>query len=121
MNKQTDSGKIGEQFAVEMLKEKGYDIICTNYYSRYGEIDVICANEKYIVFVEVKTRSNKYDTLPREYVTNRKQQKIIKTALLYLAENNVKLHSRFDVVEVITGQKGDIVSYNHIENAFMVW
>lgn len=122
MNKlPNESGRLGEQFASEMLKEKGYDVICTNYHSRYGEIDIICSDEKYIVFVEVKTRSNKYNVLPREYVTSKKQQKIIKTALLYLAENNVKLQSRFDVIEVITGQNDSIISYNHIENAFMLW
>lgn len=116
-----ESGKLGEQFAAELLKQKGYTVLCTNYYSRYGEIDVVCSDEKYIVFVEVKTRSNRYDTLPREYVTKRKQQRIVKTALLYLAENRIKLQARFDVVEVITGQTGSIVSYNHIENAFMLW
>lgn len=122
MNKlSNESGRLGEQFASEMLKEKGYDVICTNYHSRYGEIDIICSDEKYIVFAEVKTRSNKYSVLPREYVTNKKQQKIIKTALLYLAENNVKLQSRFDVIEIITGQNDSIISYNHIENAFMLW
>lgn len=122
MNKlSNESGKLGEQFASEMLKKKGYDVICTNYHSRYGEIDIICSDEKYIVFVEVKTRSNKYNVLPREYVTSKKQQKIIKTALLYLAENNVKLQSRFDVIEIITDQNDSIISYNHIENAFMLW
>ncbi len=37
----------------------GYTFIDANYHSRFGEIDIIVADDKYIVFVEVKTRDEK--------------------------------------------------------------
>ena len=51
-----ETGKKGENYVSEYLKEKGFKIIYRNYHSRYGEIDIICEDEKYIVFVEVKVR-----------------------------------------------------------------
>lgn len=117
-----DTGKHGEQYASDMLKDKGYNIITSNYHSRFGEIDIICEDEKYLVFVEVKTRSSSQMGLPREYVTKKKQGKIIKTALMFLAENKINKQIRFDVVEiVVSGNFEKCLSYNHIENAFMLW
>ena len=47
------SGRLGEQYAAERMKNDGYEIICTNYRSRFGEIDIIASDSKYIVFVSV--------------------------------------------------------------------
>ena len=60
------SGKIGERYVLQMLLEQGYTFIDANYHSRFGEIDIIVADDKYIVFVEVKTRAVSYThlTLP---------------------------------------------------------
>ena len=46
------SGKIGERYVLQMLLEQGYTFIDANYHSRFGEIDIIVADDKYIVFVE---------------------------------------------------------------------
>ena len=55
----------------------------------------------------------------REAVTAAKQRRIIKTALLFLAQHPTKLQPRFDVIEVITavGQPMTAVEINHIPNA----
>ena len=50
------SGKMGERYVLQMLLEQGYTFIDANYHSRFGEIDIIVKDNKYIVFVEVKTR-----------------------------------------------------------------
>ena len=78
------SGKIGERYVLQMLLEQGYTFIDANYYSRFGEIDIIVADDKYIVFVEVKTRDEKSISMPLEAVTFSKKKKLIQTALLYL-------------------------------------
>jgi len=44
-------GRFGEQSAAEYLKKKHYNIIGLNYSCRFGEIDVIAANKKYIVLL----------------------------------------------------------------------
>lgn len=113
------SGKIGEDFAVEFLLQKGYDIIERNYHSRFGEIDIIAQNSSCIVFVEVKTRDENYQISPLEAVTAGKQKKLYKTALLYLQSHPTPLQPRFDVIGITT--KNDhytIKSTEHIENAF---
>ena len=95
-------GKKGEAQAVVFLKKKGYKILKTNYVNKLGEIDIICRHKDEIVFVEVKTRTSEKFGLPRESVTEYKQNKIRLVATLYLQSNNI-LDSkvRFDVIEVL--------------------
>jgi len=116
------NGYLGEKYTAELLIKKGYTIVAQNFRSRYGEIDIIAENDRYIVFVEVKTRAANYISRPAEAVTAQKQQKIIKTAQLYLLKSQTQLQPRFDVVEVITASKNDfrVLETQHIENAFGV-
>ena len=111
-------GILGEVCAARMLREKGYTIYTANYRCRFGEIDIIAANDKYITFTEVKTRSPGAISTAREAVDRRKQEKIIKTAQLYLQSNPVELQPRFDVVEVYIDKEQRVEKINHIENAF---
>ena len=114
------SGKIGEDYAAELLIKKGYLIIERNYHSRFGEVDIIAENDEYVVFAEVKTRDENFLVSPLEAVTVGKQRKILKTALLYLQSHKTELQPRFDVIGITT--KGDaftVKSVEHIENAFM--
>ena len=116
------NGLLGEQYAAEALKKKGYRIAAANYHCRFGEIDIIAENEEYIAFVEVKTRAANSLYSPAEAVTASKQQKIIVTAQHYLLQSQSKLQPRFDVFEVVTASKSDfrVIKAEHIENAFGV-
>ncbi|MEA4895667.1 MAG: YraN family protein [Oscillospiraceae bacterium] len=113
-------GRFGEQAAAEYLKKKQYKIIGLNYYCRFGEIDVIAENKKYIVFAEVKLRKSDSFAEAKEFVTRSKQEKIIKTASIWLQTNETKLQPRFDVIEIYApdGTASNTVRINHIENAF---
>lgn len=118
MNRNKDKGDVGELTARKYLTSvKNMRILKNNYHSRYGEIDIISCTDKYIVFVEVKTR--KKESLYRgvEAVDKNKRIKIIKTAMMFLSENNIDLQPRFDVVEVTTfkNKESQII---HFENAF---
>lgn len=77
-------GLWGENKAVEFLKAKNYTILARNYHSRFGEIDIIARKQNTIIFVEVKTRKNTAFGFPAEFVDYKKQQKIMKTAQLYI-------------------------------------
>lgn len=114
------SGCIGENYAADYLKDKGYRIITRNYHSRFGEIDIIAENKEFIVFAEVKTREKNYEVSPLEAVSVGKQKKIWKTALLYLQSNPSDLQPRFDVIGITTQADYKILSIEHIENAFTV-
>ena len=110
-------GKLGEDIALEFLSKKGYRLIERNYHSRFGEIDIIMKNDRYIIFVEVKLRKNNKYGNPAEFVTVKKQQKIIITAEDWLINNKTELQPRFDVIEIYMPENNQ-VSINHIENAF---
>ena len=115
------SGKIGERYVVQMLLEQGYMFIDANYHSRFGEIDIIVADDKYIVFVEVKTRDTNSRSKPLEAVTSGKKKKLIQTALLYLQEHEELQHlqPRYDAAGIITtGKNKEITEVQYITNAF---
>lgn len=113
-------GNLGEKIAQNILINKGFKFVCANFHSRYGEIDIIAKNNEFIVFAEVKTRTENSLGSPAQAVTKLKQKKIIRTALDYIVKNNVDLQPRFDVIEIIVkkGEEFAVKEYNHIENAF---
>lgn len=111
-------GKLGENTAKKYLLSKGYNFLESNYYSRYGEIDIIFEDDKYIVFVEVKTRKERSLVSGVDAVNEFKRVKIIKTALMYIAKYKIKKQPRFDVIEIMIGHEGECVKINHFENAF---
>lgn len=112
-----NKGKLWEIEAANFLRKKRYKLLCANYQTRFGEVDLIVRNRKYICFVEVKQRGINSIALPREFVTPDKQKKIIAAAQLYLASNQTKLQPRFDIVEIYT-EDNKIISIKHLENAF---
>ncbi len=115
------TGRWGEALAAEYLRKRRYEIVAANYRSRFGEIDLIVKNKKYLVFVEVKLRkSAKYGTA-LEYVDNRKQARIRSTAELFLAEYETELQPRFDVIEIYApdGTATQKPELHHLENAFV--
>ena len=84
------TGSAGEEYAAEVLTRKGYEIITRNYRSRFGEIDIICKNDKFIAFVEVKTRGRNAVILGREAVTPSKQRKTALEEGILSKENVVR-------------------------------
>lgn len=107
-------GKKGENAAADYLKTLKYKIVETNYHSIYGEIDIIAKINSEIVFVEVKYRTTGYFGDGLEAVGKKKQDKIIKTALIYMNEYNIQSPCRFDVISI----DGGVIK--HIENAFTI-
>ncbi len=110
------SGRAGEDTAAAYLVSLGYDVLQRNYYTRYGEIDIIANDGDWLVFAEVKKRKNaKYGT-GAQAVTSKKIETIRLCASIYLAEHVLLDQKvRFDVIE-ITGIAP--VSINHIKAAF---
>ncbi len=113
-------GAWGEATAAEYLRKKRYKLLATGYHSRFGEIDLIVRDSRYIVFVEVKLRKTAKFAAAREYVDLRKQDKIRTTAAVYLSSNPTVLQPRFDVIEIYAPEgcataRPEII---HMEDAF---
>ena len=99
---------------------KRYEIVAAGYRSRFGEIDLIVKNKKYLVFVEVKLRKSAGFAKALEYVDRKKQDKIRITASMYLAQNPTNLQPRFDVIEIYAPEGMDTrrPEIYHMEDAF---
>jgi putative endonuclease len=120
MGKSKLTGAWGEAIAAEYLRKKHYKIIASGYHSRFGEIDLIVENRKYLVFVEVKLRKNDRFAQAMEYVDRGKQDRLRATAAMYLQENPTSLQPRFDVVEIYApeGTTTAKPQFFHMEDAF---
>lgn len=113
-------GKEGEEEACSYLKQQGYKIIERNFSCKQGEIDIVAWDRvsKELVFIEVKTRTNKNYGAPIEAVTEIKQKHIYHSAEFYLYCHKIKnIAIRIDVIEV--RKKKQSYNINHIKKAIL--
>lgn len=117
-------GRAGESIACDFLVKKGFSVIRKNYTVRGGEIDIIAEDEKYIVFVEVKTRSAGYSI--KKYgrgasaVNQTKKKRFVFAVKSYLRAFPCEKKPRIDVIEITLEKGEDYVAANisHYPNAF---
>jgi len=111
-------GDYWENVAFDFLKKKRLININRNYNCKLGEIDLIMTDKDTLVFIEVKYRKNSDWVSAAESVTKKKQQKIIRTAQLFLLQNKKydNWNCRFDVVSIQGDKQNPEIDW--IENAF---
>jgi len=117
MAQHNELGAKGETLAVDYLYNKGYRIVEKNWVCCKNEIDIIVEDEDFIVFVEVKTRSNGNWGNPEESVSRSKINRIIEASHQYLTENDIDKPARFDVISIIIN--GNSTRIDHFEDAFL--
>lgn len=113
-------GAWGESLAADYLKKKHYKLVAMNYRCRFGEIDLIVSDRKYLVFVEVKLRKSAKFAQAAEFVDFHKQNRLRTTAEIYLSQNPTQLQPRFDVIEIYApeGTQTIFPEIHHLEDAF---
>jgi len=79
-------GNQGEDLAETYLIEKGHEILRRNYYSQYGEIDIVTRKDDQIIFYEVKTRTNEKFGNPEDAIDQKKVECLISTAHCFLED-----------------------------------
>ncbi|MDR3125268.1 MAG: YraN family protein [Endomicrobium sp.] len=89
-----------EKEALSYIKKLKYKILTTNFTTKFGEIDIVAKDKDTLVFIEVKYRKSLYAGTPQEAVTFAKQQKIIKSAIVYVKKNDIKSDIRFDIIAI---------------------
>ena len=116
-----NTGQQKEQQACDWLQTQDFHILEKNYFCKGGEIDIIALSsntlsQATLVFFEVKYRKNNHFGHPTEFVTLKKQHRIIQCAQLFLLKNPKLAHlpMRFDVMTF----EGDQTTPQWIENAF---
>ena len=115
-----DVGNQAEHDACIFLQKNGLRFVEQNYrFEKYGEIDLIMRDQKYLIFVEVKLRADNNYGDAIEMVTKAKQARIIRAAKHYLQEKRLtdKEFCRFDVV-AISPQNQEEITW--IQDAFQV-
>lgn len=115
--KRRDIGILGEKLARDFLKKKGYNILKTNFRCQFGEIDIIARKKEYLVFIEVRTKTNSNFGHPEESITLAKKKKLVASALLYLSAQQIAtVLWRIDFVAVELNQKDKPVRIELFEN-----
>ncbi|MCL5435884.1 MAG: YraN family protein [Patescibacteria group bacterium] len=121
--KQPSLGEWGEEHIAGLYRSRGFKILDKNFYNRkgkrLGEIDLVAAKDKLLVFVEVKTRVSLRFGTPAEAVDVFKQRRLLAACKYFLAQNpEFSEHvCRIDVAEVLADVDKNPKSVNIIENA----
>lgn len=100
MSNSINIGRKAEQAALHYLLHQGLHLLQTNYFCKYGEIDLVMLDKDALCFIEVRARKNGGYASATESIDRRKQGKIIKTALCFLQQftEYESYNCRFDVV-----------------------
>ena len=113
-------GHVGEQLAAEHLERRGFAILARNHRTRWGEIDLIAADARRIVFCEVKTRRAGAPS-PFEGLRADQCRRLRRMAAAWLQgtpDRPRRPELRFDAIGVTIDACGRLVALAHLKNAF---
>lgn len=118
-------GALGERLAADHLRRAGYRIVDRNFRTRYGELDIVAAGERFLVFCEVKTRVRGRAGGPEalDSIGRDKRKRLRAMAAQWLVERRTALaHAppeiRFDAIGVSISPSGRLLALDHLEDAF---
>ena len=101
-------GNLAEVKAVAYLQARGFYIIEQNFYSRFGEIDIIAQKDGVLHFIEVKSAFNFEQAISN--ITPKKLSRIIKTVYVYMKKTASNADYEIDAI-IVT-----LTDIEHIEN-----
>lgn len=110
-------GRRGEQFALEHLKAKGYEVLEQNWRFKHLEVDLIASFQNRIIIIEVKSRTSDTWGKPDDSVTNAKIKYLTEATEAYLTLNDFDKEIRFDIISILF-KKNQVEKIVHLEEAF---
>jgi len=93
-------GNLAEDKACEFLLDNGFNIVKRNFYSRFGEIDIIATKDEVLHFIEVKSGDDYEKAI--QNITKTKISKLIKTGDIFLKKNSFNGDFEYDAIIVST-------------------
>jgi putative endonuclease len=121
-------GARGEELAARHLEARGYQVVERNFRTRYGELDVVARDARFLVFCEVKTRvvrddAGAADVLgPFAAIGGRKQRQVRAMAREWLGQGRIEgprpAELRFDAIGISFDAHGKLLALEHLEGAF---
>jgi putative endonuclease len=124
MDARRNTGQSAEDICAARLEQRGWRILARNWRIKAGEIDLIALAGSALVIVEVKAQhlgSRRGPVTPVLAVGPNKQRRLKRLASGWIASHGRQMgfrDVRFDVVGVTFDQSGNLVGYDHLENAF---
>ena len=117
MSTHNDLGKLGEKMAQDLLVQKGYTLLETNWMFQKAEIDIIAQKDVgTLVIVEVKTRTGDFVGNPEEFVSKKKIKLLVMAAHQYIISCGLDVEVRFDIIAIVKNPRYQHIE--HLENAF---
>jgi putative endonuclease len=115
-------GRRGEELAAQHFERLGYRVLARNHRTRWGELDLVLADEAEdtIVFCEVKSRRLGSGDW-RENLHGRKRRQVRTMAAAWLNDVSDRpryAELRFDAVCVTLDERGELVRLDHLQAAF---
>jgi putative endonuclease len=101
-------GAWGELVAKNHYQKLGYEILAQNFYTRYGELDLVLKKNNKILVVEVKTRTSQKFGFGEESVSQKKLQNIYKAWNIFKVQNSL---NQFCDIEICVIEKKNNASY----------
>lgn len=119
MAEHNEVGKWGEEIAVKYLHKRGYTIRECDWRSGHRDIDIIAISpdQRFVVFIEVKTRTTDDVTAPEDAIDSRKIKNLGYAANAYVKLNQIVLDLRFDIITIVGNNQSEPL-IDHIEDAF---
>jgi putative endonuclease len=121
-------GAKGERLAAQHLEARGCEVIARNFRTKFGELDLIARDARFLVFCEVKTRivrglhgaANPLG--PFASIGSRKQRQVRAMAREWLAQDLLEgprpPEIRFDAIGISFDAGGRLLALEHLEAAF---
>jgi putative endonuclease len=94
-------GNQSETKAIEFLEKNGYLIIDRNFYTKFGEIDIIAKKDNILHFIEVKSGKN-FQSIYN--ITPTKMKRIIKSINVYLKKYKLQNPYQIDAITIDNGK-----------------
>jgi putative endonuclease len=127
-------GEKGEQLAARHLEARGCEVNARNFRTRFGELDLVARDERFLVFCEVKTRIVRgipgppgaprppNPLGPFASIGSRKQRQVRAMAREWLAQDLPRgprpQEIRFDAIGISFDARGRLLALEHLESAF---
>ena len=116
MTEKQQRGALGEQAAVDYLRQHGFMIVERNYRIGRSEVDIIASRYDELHFVEVKTRKYGSMTAPEDALTEQKARAMRRAASAYMAQHRSMFEPRFSLVAIeMIGER--VESLRFVEDA----
>ena len=99
-------GDKAETKAVAFLVQNGFVVIERNFYSRFGELDIVATKDGVLHFVEVKSALEFENAINN--ITHAKLQKLLKTAQVYMQKCGYDGEFTFDAL-ILTPKEIELI------------